>query len=40
MKWNILNKIIHNAKKILLNQISFRRTELELDLLSEELSKY
>lgn len=35
----VIGREINDAKKILLNQISFRRTELELDLLSEELNK-
>ena len=35
----VIGREINDAKKTLLNQISFRRTELELDFLSEELSK-
>ena len=35
----VIGREINDAKKILLKQISVRRTELELDLLSEELSK-
>ena len=35
----VIGREINDAKKTLLNQIFFRRTELELDFLSEELSK-